>query len=205
MYFIKSKGILKISFWERNLEISSFLQNFFIGPESIYVYIVLIQLSFHVLTDHLPPCYSCTSNVCVFANQLVSPLVYFDLHYKHTYTLLRFSLSLPEANKIGSAFCWSIGFCCCCSLYVKLSVQIKVYALLQIMFSLLLQISFSVLLTSFLLPHSRRTPVTVAVVMLLDTRPSQLAELPRREFDPELFPHSAYVQFLWHSRQKRCI
>ena len=27
-------------------------------------------------------------------------------------------------------------------------------------------------------------------------RPSQLAELPRREFDPELFPHSAYVQFL---------
>ena len=36
----------------------------------------------------------------------------------------------------------------------------------------------------------------------IQNRPTQLAELPRREFDPELFPHSAYVQFLWHSRQK---
>ena len=26
-------------------------------------------------------------------------------------------------------------------------------------------------------------------------RPAQLAELPRSEFDPELFPHSAYVKF----------
>ena len=26
-------------------------------------------------------------------------------------------------------------------------------------------------------------------------RPAQLAELPRSEFDPELFPHSTYVKF----------
>ena len=26
-------------------------------------------------------------------------------------------------------------------------------------------------------------------------RPAQLAELPRSVFDPELFPHSAYVKF----------
>ena len=30
---------------------------------------------------------------------------------------------------------------------------------------------------------------------LSSTRPAQLAELPRSEFDPELFPHSAYVKF----------
>ena len=30
---------------------------------------------------------------------------------------------------------------------------------------------------------------------LLVHRPAQLAELPRSKFDPELFPHSAYVQF----------
>ena len=28
-----------------------------------------------------------------------------------------------------------------------------------------------------------------------EIRPAQLAELPRSEFDPELFPHSAYVKF----------
>ena len=27
------------------------------------------------------------------------------------------------------------------------------------------------------------------------TRPAQLAELPRSKFDPELFPHIAYVDF----------
>ena len=27
------------------------------------------------------------------------------------------------------------------------------------------------------------------------TRPAQLAELPRSEFDPKLFPHSAYAKF----------
>ena len=27
-------------------------------------------------------------------------------------------------------------------------------------------------------------------------RPAQLAELPRSEFDPELFPYRAYVKFL---------
>ena len=37
----------------------------------------------------------------------------------------------------------------------------------------------------------------------LAARPIQLAELPRSEFDPELFSHSAYVKhFLWHSRQE---
>ena len=34
------------------------------------------------------------------------------------------------------------------------------------------------------------------------SRPAQLAELLRSEFDPELFSHCAYVKFLWHSRQK---
>ena len=29
----------------------------------------------------------------------------------------------------------------------------------------------------------------------LHTRPAQLAELPRSVFDPELFPHSAFVKF----------
>ena len=29
---------------------------------------------------------------------------------------------------------------------------------------------------------------------VLPARPAQLAELPRSEFDPELFPHSAYVK-----------
>ena len=27
-----------------------------------------------------------------------------------------------------------------------------------------------------------------------ESRPAQLAELPRSKFDPELFPHSAYVE-----------
>ena len=33
-------------------------------------------------------------------------------------------------------------------------------------------------------------------------RPAQLAELSHSKFDPELFSHCAYVNFLWHSRQK---
>ena len=28
----------------------------------------------------------------------------------------------------------------------------------------------------------------------VDNRPAQLVELPRSKFDPELFPHSAYVK-----------
>ena len=31
--------------------------------------------------------------------------------------------------------------------------------------------------------------------LVVRARPAQLAELPRSEFDPELFPHSAYVKF----------
>ena len=30
--------------------------------------------------------------------------------------------------------------------------------------------------------------------MPFTSRPAQLAELPRSKFDPELFPHSAYVK-----------
>ena len=33
------------------------------------------------------------------------------------------------------------------------------------------------------------------ILITRTTRPAQLAELPRSEFDPELFPHSAYVKF----------
>ena len=29
---------------------------------------------------------------------------------------------------------------------------------------------------------------------LRDARPARIAELPRSKFDPELFPHSAYVE-----------
>ena len=32
------------------------------------------------------------------------------------------------------------------------------------------------------------------VILLLQSRPAQIAELPRSKFDPELFPHSAYVK-----------
>ena len=35
--------------------------------------------------------------------------------------------------------------------------------------------------------------------------PSQLAELPRSEFDPESFPHSAYVKFFCDIRDKSAI
>ena len=30
--------------------------------------------------------------------------------------------------------------------------------------------------------------------MLYRSRPARIAELPRSKFDPELFPHSAYVE-----------
>ena len=36
-------------------------------------------------------------------------------------------------------------------------------------------------------------------------RPTQLVELSRSQFDPEIFFHKAYVKFLWHLRQKRRI
>ena len=32
-------------------------------------------------------------------------------------------------------------------------------------------------------------------LIMVKGRPAQLAELPRSVFDPELFPHSAYVKF----------
>ena len=34
-----------------------------------------------------------------------------------------------------------------------------------------------------------------AGIVILDSRPAQLAELPHSEFGPKLFPHSAYVKF----------
>ena len=34
----------------------------------------------------------------------------------------------------------------------------------------------------------------MVMVMVMVIRPAQLAELPRSKFDPELFPHSAYVK-----------
>ena len=41
--------------------------------------------------------------------------------------------------------------------------------------------------------------------MLPYDRPAQLAELPRSEFDPELFPHSAYVKFFCDIRDKSAV
>ena len=38
--------------------------------------------------------------------------------------------------------------------------------------------------------------------LMLTARLAQFAELPCSKFDPELFPHSAYVKFLCYSRQK---
>ena len=32
------------------------------------------------------------------------------------------------------------------------------------------------------------------ILILILFRPAQIAELPRSKFDPELFPHSAYVE-----------
>ena len=37
--------------------------------------------------------------------------------------------------------------------------------------------------------------INLAVDLVDHTRPAQLAELPRSKFDPELFPHIAYVDF----------
>ena len=36
-------------------------------------------------------------------------------------------------------------------------------------------------------------------------RPAQLAQLPRSEFDPELFPHSAYVKFFCDIRDESAV
>ena len=35
---------------------------------------------------------------------------------------------------------------------------------------------------------------TIQYNIIQYNRPAQLAELPRSKFDPELFPHSAYVE-----------
>ena len=43
------------------------------------------------------------------------------------------------------------------------------------------------------------------VVLVVMARPTQLAELPRSEFDPELFPHSAYVKFFCDIRNKSAV
>ena len=32
------------------------------------------------------------------------------------------------------------------------------------------------------------------IFVFINARPAQIAELPRSKFDPELFPHSAYVE-----------
>ena len=47
--------------------------------------------------------------------------------------------------------------------------------------------------TQFL--HLLATPPFSSDNLFVGTRPAQLAELPRSESDPELFPHSAYVKF----------
>ena len=44
-------------------------------------------------------------------------------------------------------------------------------------------------------PTSLCTTSNFQVVAMVIIRPAQLAELPRSVFDPELFPHSAYVMF----------
>jgi len=36
--------------------------------------------------------------------------------------------------------------------------------------------------------------VKLIMMMMVVGRPAQIAELPRSKFDPELFPHSAYVE-----------
>ena len=41
--------------------------------------------------------------------------------------------------------------------------------------------------------------------LMLTARLAQFAELPCSKFDPELFPHSTYVDFFVTSRQKCCI
>ena len=41
--------------------------------------------------------------------------------------------------------------------------------------------------------------------MVRRDRPAQLAELPRSEFDPELFSHSAYVKFFCDIRDKSAV
>ena len=48
------------------------------------------------------------------------------------------------------------------------------------------------LVRSAMSAHSPALQYTVSIVI---SRPAQLAELPRSELDPELFPHSAYVKF----------
>ena len=40
------------------------------------------------------------------------------------------------------------------------------------------------------------TTIDITIITNITIRPAQLAELPRSEFDPELFPHSAYDKFL---------
>ena len=45
----------------------------------------------------------------------------------------------------------------------------------------------------------------VSSLSLVKNRPVQLAELPRSEFDPELFPHIAYVDFFCDIRDKCAI
>ena len=104
-HFPLFKIIAQIYLWERKLEISSFLQHFLIGLKSIYVYIVIIQLSFNVLTEHLHPCYSCKSNVCDFCKlTCFTSCMYLYLHCKHTYTLLRFSLSVLKQIRLALLF-----------------------------------------------------------------------------------------------------
>ena len=41
--------------------------------------------------------------------------------------------------------------------------------------------------------------------ILVSSRPSQLAELSRSEFDPELFSHSTYVKFFCDIRSKSAV
>ena len=57
---------------------------------------------------------------------------------------------------------------------------------------------------------SRGASLSIALLLLcgrhiLYNRPAQLAELPRSEFDPELFPHIAYVDFFCDIRDKSAV
>ena len=49
------------------------------------------------------------------------------------------------------------------------------------------------------------TLLTLLTLFSLLTRPSQLAEFSRSEFNPELFSHSAYVKFFCDIRDKSTI
>ena len=42
-------------------------------------------------------------------------------------------------------------------------------------------------------------------ILVIGCRPARIAELPRSKFDPELFPHSAYVEIFCDIRDKSAV